>query len=90
MIMKACFYIVQHRQFLKQTNILKGSCSAGLIDFNGAPACYVHTVQLNASGIGLVYTCQKVKHRGLSSSVRAYKAIKLPLLNPNIKIVNCL
>lgn len=51
MIVKTCLHIVQHRQILKQTDVLEGPGNTGLVYFRGFPAGNVDSCQLNASCI---------------------------------------
>ena len=90
MIVKTCLHIVQHRQILKQTDVLEGPGNAGLVYFRGFPAGNVDSCQLNASRIRLIYACQQIENSGLTGSVGTDETVKLSLLYADLKIINCL
>ena len=80
MIVKTCLHIVQHRQILKQTDVLEGPGNAGLVYFRGFPAGNVDSCQLNASCIRLIYACQQIENSGLTGSVGTDETVKLSFL----------
>ena len=66
LIVQTGLYIIQHRQILKQTDILECSCNTGLVDLNRMHASgNVLPVEQNTSGIRLVYTGQQIEYRRL-------------------------
>ena len=87
MIVQSGLYIIQHRQILKQTDILKGSGNTGFIDIYGFLPCNILSVQDDTSVVRLVYTGQQIEYRGFTGSVRSDQAIKLPLLNTDMKCI---
>ena len=90
MIVKTCLHIVQHRQILKQTDVLEGPGNAGLVYFRGFPAGNVDSCQLNASRIRLIYACQQIENSGLTGSVGTDEAVKLSLFYADLKLSTAL
>ena len=89
-VVKSHLYVVKDAQIFKQTDVLKGSGHSCPVNLNIFLSRNVLSVQKDDSSVRLVHACQKVEYGCLSRSVRADEAVRLALLNCNVKIVYCL
>ena len=74
LVVKACFYIIEHGQFGEQTDILKGTGDTHFTDICRFFADQVFAVQADAALRGLVYTGKHIEYGGFSGAVGTDKA----------------
>ena len=88
LVFHACFDIVLHRHGIEQTDVLKGSGNACLVDLHGVHAMGVLAVQQDGSLGGLIHLGQQVKNRGFSRAVGADEAGNLRPADGQVEIVH--
>ena len=85
--MKSYFYIIQYAHLFEQTDILKGSGNACLIDISNLLSGNIFSIQKDFSGIRFIDSGQKIEDGSLSGSVWSDQSIKLFLFDGNVKSV---
>ena len=88
MIVQPGFDIIENAQLRKQTDILKSTRHAQLIDFDLFFTGDIFAVQNNFAGGRLVNTGQHIKNGGFTGAVRANQPVKLAFFNFQVKLVN--
>ena len=88
MIVQPRLDVVQHRKLLEQTDILKGTGNAVLVDFNGLMSCNIFSVQPDKSLVRLIDAGQKIEYRRLPRAVGADQPVQLPFLDLKVEIIH--
>ena len=79
--MKGNFNIVKHRQFLKKSNILKGSGDSQSSTLIGSQAGNISVVKIDMASAGSEDTGKQVKYGGLAGPVGSDQADQFTLMN---------
>ena len=85
--MQSDLYIVKHALILKQTDVLKRTRNARLVDVDRFLSCDIRTIQADSSLIRHIHTGKHIKYRRLAGTVRSDQTVKLSLLDGNMKII---